>query len=90
MRPFPRSLTPVIVVGLVGLALVGWGAVWFATAGPTSFGWMSYAPAPETFAIQGAVLIDQRRCLAMAVAVVGAILVSASAGYALGRRRQRD
>ena len=88
MHPLRSRLTPAVIVALVGVLLVGAGVVWFAAAGPASFGVFAYAPLSDTVSIPGVVLVDSRRGLALAVVVIGAILLSASAGYAVGRRRQ--
>ena len=61
--------------------------MWFATAGSVDIGWFSSAPAPQTFSVTGAVLVDTRRGIALAVMAVGAIVLSATAGYAVGQRR---
>ena len=86
MRPI-RTHPVITALALLGLALMAAGAVWFATAGSVEIGVFAYAPAPESFSIAGAALIDTRRGIALAVMVVGAIVLSATAGYAVGRRR---
>ena len=86
MRPI-RTHPVISALALLGLVLVAAGAVWFTTAGSVEIGVFSYAPAPESFSIAGAVLLDTRRGIALAVMVAGAIVLSATAGYAVGRRR---
>lgn len=86
MRPF-RSHPITTALVLAGVALIGAGAVWFATAGAVDIGWFAYAPGPETFSFTGAVLVDTRRGIALAVIAVGAMLLSAAVGYAVGQRR---
>ena len=86
MRPL-RSHPITTALVLVGVALVGAGAVQYATAGSMAIGSSSSAPLPETFSFTGAVLVDARRGIALAVMTAGAILLSATAGHAVGHRR---
>ena len=85
MRPI-RTHPVISALALLGLVLVAAGAVWFTTAVSVEIGVFSYAPAPESFSIAGGVLLDTRRGIALAVMVAGAIVLSATAGYAVGRR----
>lgn len=86
MRLFRRHPITTAVV-LVGAALVVAGAVALATAGPVSFGWFANAPLPDAVSLNGAVIVDTPRRVALATMTVGALLLSAAAGYAVGRRR---
>lgn len=62
--------------------------MWFANSnsGTTSFGWFAYAPMSDTTFPDGVVLLDTRRRLALALVGLGALVLSAVVGYAVGRR----
>ena len=81
---------PLVALVLLGIFFVAAGVLTFATAGPVRIGWAAYAPLAETISFQGAVLLDTRRRVALLVVVAGAVVLSAVAGYVLGRRHAPD
>lgn len=84
--PLLRGRPIVVAVVLLGIGLLVAGAISYATAGASTFGWFGFAPAPDTISFEGVIVLDARRRLALVACVLGALLLSAAAGYAAGRR----
>lgn len=84
-----RPLTVFVVAGAL-LVLVGgawFAATGFGEVGAASFGWFTYAPTtPDVSFTEGIVVLSRAGAAALALLALGIGLLSAAAGYVLGRR----
>lgn len=83
-----RPLASLVVAGIV---LVVGGGAWFVgtgfgAVGVATFGWFEYTTTPEVTFSEGIVVLSRPGAVALALFVVGAVLLSVAGGFALGRR----
>lgn len=72
----------------LGVALLGVGAVLWWWDRQTAFGWFAYTPLDPQSA-QSIVLLTGRRQAALAVSLLGLVLLSGLVGFRVGRRSSR-
>lgn len=77
---------PGTVLVVLGAVLLGVGGVALAGAGTATIGWFAYAPVSETAFPDDFVLLTTRHRVALTMLALGALLLSAAAGFTLGRR----
>lgn len=82
-----RSRPLAALVG-AGAVLVIVGAAWFVGSdfGAVSVGWFTYSATEVNFS-EGTVAMSRSGAAALAVLLLGVLLLSAAGGYRLGRRR---
>lgn len=72
-----------IVIGLIAGGLLA-----SAVIGPSSFGWFAYKPVPADGPVP--VMLFPRQLLALAVTLIGALLLSLLIGFRIGERYAGD
>ncbi|WP_139415584.1 hypothetical protein [Agromyces laixinhei] len=90
MRRIHPALLATLIVSVV-LAVGGVAVIGVSTRPPVSEGWFAYQPMSDSvFSPTGVIMLTQTGLIGVAVATIGLIGVSATIGFAIGRRRRPD
>lgn len=78
------SRTRFRVAVAIAICLIAGGLLASAVIGPSSFGWFAYQPVPTDGPVP--VMLFPRQLLALAVTLIGALLLSLLIGFRIGQR----